>query len=165
MQYANSGLDVAGPDLPRSLQRTRAALQLELCGMTLDRILANEPTTQLRVLQSSHTHTPLHLPLTPVQHLATQSAALLHQRSKLVTAAASYSPIPAAPPAQAPVLTGSPTAAPSFGAPAASVQQLVEGSPNAAAASAHDAAADAAAAAAAADDDGCSNQVLRKPLR
>ena len=108
MQYANSGLDVAGPDLPRSLQRTRAALQLELCGMTLDRILANQPKTQLRVLQSSHTHTPLHLPLTPVQHLATQSAALLHQRSKLVTAAASYSPIPAAPPAQAPVLTAAP---------------------------------------------------------
>ena len=32
-----------GPDLPRRLQRMRAALQIELCGMTLQRILAHQP--------------------------------------------------------------------------------------------------------------------------
>jgi hypothetical protein len=67
-QDANSGLHAAGPDLPRSLQRTRAALQIELCGMTLGRILAHQPPALLRVLQSSQPPSPL--PLLPLKRAA-----------------------------------------------------------------------------------------------
>ena len=60
-QDANSGLGVVGPDLTRSLQRTRAALQLELCGLTLERLFAHQPSPQLQVLQSSQAPAPFPL--------------------------------------------------------------------------------------------------------
>ncbi len=90
-------MDVAGHYLPRCLQHARAALHLELCGMTLDFILANQPPTHPNwVLQSWHTHTHASVPTANacVQHLATQFALLLHQRSKLVTTAASWTHCP-----------------------------------------------------------------------
>ena len=107
-----------------------AALQLELCAMMLDCILANQPPTQLGASIIAHTHARLcaYRRRTRVQHLVTQFALLLHQQTKLVTTAASWTHFPAAPPTQ--VLTGSLMAPPRIGAPAAAaayVRQLVEG--------------------------------------
>ena len=69
-----------------------AALQLELCAMMLDCILANQPPTQLGASIIAHTHARLcaYRRRTRVQHLTTQFALLLHPRSKLVTTAASW---------------------------------------------------------------------------
>ena len=77
-----------------------AALQLELCAMMLDCILANQPPTQLGASIIAHTHARLcaYRRRTRVQHLVTQFALLLHQQTKLATTAASWTHFPAAPP-------------------------------------------------------------------
>jgi hypothetical protein len=57
-QDADSGLVVANPDLARSLQRTRAVLQLDMCSMSLQRVADHQPATsaQLRVKSTTTLH-------------------------------------------------------------------------------------------------------------